>query len=107
MGASPGFAGTARAQYHLRQVGVFTNMQPLNKPEVMIANAYEKFDAQGRLVDEGIRERIRELLAAPFSPAQGIEAHHGGVQTPTSDECLLSDFLFLSVAPSLITEGTR
>jgi len=63
MGAGGRF-GTARAQYHLRQIAVFTNMLPLNKPEVMVMHASEKFDAQGNLADESVREEIRSLLAA-------------------------------------------
>src|SRR6185503_7475538 len=46
MGASIGTIGTARAQYHLRQMFVFLNMYPINGPEVMIGNADERFDAQ-------------------------------------------------------------
>jgi chromate reductase len=38
MGASIGTVGTARAQYHLRQIMVFLNMFPINRPEVMIGN---------------------------------------------------------------------
>jgi chromate reductase len=64
MGASPGSLGTARAQYHLRQTFVFLNMYPLNRPEVMISNAAQRFDAQGHLADEGLRTRIRQLLEA-------------------------------------------
>jgi chromate reductase, NAD(P)H dehydrogenase (quinone) len=64
IGASPGMLGTARAQYHLRQMFIFLNMYPLNQPEVMIANASERFDAQGRLVHEPTREIIRKQLAA-------------------------------------------
>jgi chromate reductase len=64
MGASGGSIGTARAQYHLRQMCVFLNMFPLNAPEVMIANADEKFDADGNLTDEPTRKRITELLEA-------------------------------------------
>ena len=64
MGASPGGFGTARAQYHLRQTCVFTNMLPLNRPEVFISNAHEKFDAQGRLTDEKARQGIAALLEA-------------------------------------------
>ena len=64
MGASPGSQGTARAQYHLRQSFVFLNMYPLNRPEVMISNAAQRFDAQGHLADEGSRTRIRQLLEA-------------------------------------------
>jgi chromate reductase len=62
LGASVGMLGTARAQYHLRQVFVFLNMYPLNQPEVMIANASERFDAEGNLVDNGVKDRIRQLL---------------------------------------------
>ena len=64
MGASPGPQGTARAQYHVRQSFVFLNMYPLNRPEVMISNAAQRFDAQGHLADEALRARIRQLLEA-------------------------------------------
>ncbi|HVV71458.1 MAG TPA: NAD(P)H-dependent oxidoreductase [Verrucomicrobiae bacterium] len=64
MGASPGRFGTARAQYHLRQVFVFLNMYPLNRPEVMISDADDLFDDQGNLSDEETKERIRKLLQA-------------------------------------------
>ena len=62
MGASIGTIGTARAQYHLRQVFVFLNMFPINQPEVMISNAGERFDAQGNLTDETTKKLIRQLL---------------------------------------------
>ena len=62
MGASIGAIGTARAQYHLRQVFVFLNMLPINQPEVMISNAGERFDAQGNLTDETTKKLIRQLL---------------------------------------------
>ena len=62
MGASPGAFGTARAQYHLRQVIVFLDMFPVNQPEVMIAKAHERFDAEGNLIDEATKEYVRRLL---------------------------------------------
>lgn len=62
MGASIGAIGTARSQYHLRQAFVFLNMYAINQPEVMIANAQDKFDASGNLIDEKARELIRQLL---------------------------------------------
>jgi len=62
MGASPGMLGTARAQYHLRQTFVFLNMFPLNRPEVMIARADDKFDKEGNLKDQLTTQKIRELL---------------------------------------------
>ena len=64
MGASVGTLGTARAQYHLRQTFVYLNMYPVNRPEVMIASAAERFDERGELTDERTRDHIRELLAA-------------------------------------------
>jgi chromate reductase len=62
MGASIGTIGTARAQYHLRQIFVFLNMFPLNQPEVMIGNAAGRFDANGNLTDETTKKFIRQLL---------------------------------------------
>ena len=62
MGASVGVLGTARAQYHLRQVFVFLNMYAVNQPEVMIANASQRFDEQGNLADEKTKKLIGQLL---------------------------------------------
>jgi chromate reductase, NAD(P)H dehydrogenase (quinone) len=62
MGASVGMLGTARAQYHLRQSFIFLNMYPINGPEVMIANASERFDRNGDLVDETSRQLIGQLI---------------------------------------------
>ena len=62
MGASVGMLGTARAQYHLRQMFVFLNMFPMNQPEVMIPYADEKFDDEGNLKDEQTTQKIRQFL---------------------------------------------
>ena len=62
MGASMGLFGTARAQYHLRQTCVFINAFPVNRPEVMIAQAQNKFDKDGHLTDEPTRKFIADLL---------------------------------------------
>jgi chromate reductase len=62
MGASMGMIATARAQYHLRQSCVFLNMHPVNRPEVMVPFAQDKIDASGKLIDEKIRAKIRELI---------------------------------------------
>lgn len=64
MGASPGMFGTARAQYHLRQCFVFLDVFVVNKPEVMIGKAHEKFDEQGRLTDDKTKEMVRGLLVS-------------------------------------------
>jgi chromate reductase len=62
MSASTGMLGGARAQYHLRQVFVTLNMHPINKPEVIVPFAKDKFDENGQLKDDTTRTRIRELL---------------------------------------------
>jgi chromate reductase len=64
MGATTGMWGTVRSQMHLRQVCVFTNMHPLNKPQVLVARAASKFDDDGHLTDETTRGFVRELLVA-------------------------------------------
>jgi chromate reductase, NAD(P)H dehydrogenase (quinone) len=62
MGVSGGNIATARAQYDLRKMMVFLNMFPINRPEVMIGNSADKFDASGTLTDEPTREFIAKLL---------------------------------------------
>jgi chromate reductase, NAD(P)H dehydrogenase (quinone) len=62
MSASIGMLGGARAQYHLRQMFVFLNMYPVNAPEVIVTFAQEKFDANGKLVDENTRKFLAQLL---------------------------------------------
>ena len=65
VGASAGaMAGTARAQYHLRQ-----NLQALQaivmpRPEIMIVHNERKFDAAGNLTDTETRERLHSWLEA-------------------------------------------
>jgi chromate reductase, NAD(P)H dehydrogenase (quinone) len=64
MGASMGLMGSVRAQMHLRHSMVFLNMLPVNRPEVMVGQAQNKFDAAGNLTDEAAKGLIRDLLAA-------------------------------------------
>ena len=62
IGASMSLLGAARAQYHLRQIFVFLDALPVNKPEVFITLAHQKFDEHGALTDEPTRGFIRQLL---------------------------------------------
>jgi chromate reductase len=62
MSASTGRFGGARAQYHLRQTFVFLNMQPVNRPEVMLSDAANNVDANGRVTNEKTRQQVRQLL---------------------------------------------
>lgn len=77
MGASVGRFGTARAQYHLRQVFVFLNILPINQPEVMIGNAPEHFDADGNLVNAETKKLIRQLLANLISWTRDLKKSQG------------------------------
>ena len=40
------------------------DLKPLNKPEIVVTFAGDKFDQQGNLIDEGLREEVRAQLAA-------------------------------------------
>ncbi len=80
MGASVGAMGTSRAQYHLRQVFVFLNMYPLNRPEVMITNATKLIDEEGNLTDEDTKAHIQKLLAALVAWTK----HHEGGRRATA-----------------------
>ncbi len=62
MSASVGTLGGVRAQYALRQSMVFLNMFPINRPEVLVGSAAQKFDASGRLTDETSRKFVRDHL---------------------------------------------
>jgi chromate reductase, NAD(P)H dehydrogenase (quinone) len=64
MGASPGAGGTVRAQAHLRQIAVFLDLHAINKPEVLLGNAHQAFDADGKLIDEAARGFVRAHLEA-------------------------------------------
>lgn len=60
---SAGGMGSSRAQYHLRQVCVFLNLHPLNKPEIFCNAFANTFDQQGVLIDERIQGLIIDQLA--------------------------------------------
>jgi len=62
MGASTGLAGTARGQSQLRQAFVLTNTPAMLRPEVLVGRAQDKFDATGRLTDEGTRRFVASFL---------------------------------------------
>ena len=64
MGASIGGGGTTHAQVHLRQVLVGLNMQLVTEVDVMIGNATQRFDEDGKLTDAPTRQSIARLLEA-------------------------------------------
>ncbi|GKU98293.1 hypothetical protein SLEP1_g11315 [Rubroshorea leprosula] len=87
--SAAGSLGGARAQYHLRQIGVYLDLHFINKPEFFL-NAFEspaKFDTDGNLIDSASRDRLKALLLAlqAFTlRLQGCSLH-----LPTMSESLI------------------
>ncbi|HEX4468743.1 MAG TPA: NAD(P)H-dependent oxidoreductase [Gemmatimonadaceae bacterium] len=63
IGASPSQIGTARAQLHLRQLLSHVHARTLPSPELLVANAHDKFDAELRLTNDRTRQVLAALLA--------------------------------------------
>jgi chromate reductase, NAD(P)H dehydrogenase (quinone) len=74
MSASTGMLGGARAQYHLRQIFVTLDMQPVNKPEVFVSFASSKFDQNGKLTDDKTKDVVKELLKALINKTKQIKS---------------------------------
>lgn len=64
IGASPGMTGTARGQSQLRQAFEFTNSYCMPQPELLVFKAHEKFDGDGRLIDEATAKYLGRYLQA-------------------------------------------
>jgi len=62
MGASPAQVGTARAQTHLRQILTHAQARVLPPPELLVAQAHNRFDSDLRLTDESTRRILVSLL---------------------------------------------
>ena len=62
MSASTGMLGGSRAQYHPRQIFAGLDSRIVNKPEVFVTFAQNKFDADGHLKDEPTIKFVRDLL---------------------------------------------
>ncbi|HEU5344111.1 MAG TPA: NADPH-dependent FMN reductase [Ktedonobacterales bacterium] len=79
MGAG-GMFGTVRSQLALRQVFLFTESYAMINPQLMIMRSSEYFDAEGRLLDEALRQRVRMIVEGlvawtqQISPREGREA---------------------------------
>lgn len=62
LGATPGRGATARAQSDLRKVLAYSRMHVYGGSSVLIPNAAEVFDDEGRLSDEDTRRKVREAV---------------------------------------------
>ncbi len=76
MSASIGMLGGARAQYELRQSMVFLNMFPINRPEVIVPFAAQKYDENGHLTDATVRKFIADHLAELARFARVLQHAH-------------------------------
>jgi chromate reductase, NAD(P)H dehydrogenase (quinone) len=72
MGASTGRGGTARAQEHLRAALEYSRAQVLEQPEVLVPEAFMRFDERGEVVDDGIRAELAELLDTLIKVSRGV-----------------------------------
>ena len=61
--AAAGMSGGMRAQYHLRQILVFTDSPTMMQPEVFVARPHERF-TDGKLTDLPTREHLQRFGAA-------------------------------------------
>jgi chromate reductase len=77
MGASIGLFGTVRAQMHFRLLCVSVNLLPLNKPQVLVPRAAEKFSTDGRLIDEDTRDHLHSLTEALLNWTRIL--HYGNI----------------------------
>jgi chromate reductase, NAD(P)H dehydrogenase (quinone) len=71
MGASTGRGGTARAQEQLRAALEYSRATVLEQPEVLVPEAFMRFDERGE-VDEGIRAELAELLGTLIGVSRGV-----------------------------------
>jgi chromate reductase, NAD(P)H dehydrogenase (quinone) len=62
--ASIGMSGGMRAQYHLRQILVYTDTPVMAQPEVIIPHVRDRFDAAGVLHDASTRDLVTRFGAA-------------------------------------------
>ncbi len=62
IGSSIGMFGGVWAQAELRKVLAAMGAR-VAEVELAVGHAQEKFDGEGRLIDEGVREQLRDALA--------------------------------------------
>ena len=62
IGAATGILGSARAQFHLRQICASLDTLHVMKPEIFITFAATKFDAELRLSDQATRDSMAQLM---------------------------------------------
>jgi len=64
MGIAGGNIATARAQHVLRQMFVESEIRTVNRPQVLVGKAKEKFNEKMEVVDEYTKKKVLELINA-------------------------------------------
>jgi chromate reductase len=72
VGASKGAFGAVWAQAELRKVLAATGARIVDG-EVAVGHAHERFDADGRLTDEALREQLAEVVETLVAVARARE----------------------------------
>ena len=81
MGASGSVGGTMRAQYHLRQIAVYLDMHPLNKPEIFVTQRLRAPSTpRARLTDETTKKLVGQQLDALARWARKLRARRVGLE---------------------------
>jgi chromate reductase len=73
LSVSGGLLGGSRGQMNMRQIMVSCDGLPLNKPQVFIGGAKDKFDAELNFTDKAGQDLIRELLANAVALARQLK----------------------------------
>src|SRR2546422_4453864 len=69
VGASTGAFGAVWAQAELRKVLAATGARVVDG-EIAVGHAHQRFDAEGKLTDENLREQLQEVLDSLLAAAQ-------------------------------------
>jgi chromate reductase len=64
LGATIGTFGTARSQLHLRDIMIPLDGRMMNRPPVMIPQAQNKFDAEGKVSDQLTVDTLKAFATA-------------------------------------------
>jgi len=88
VGVSPYSLGAVSAVFHLRQVLTFLNMPVLQQPEFYLTFASEKFDEQGKLIDQSTKDHIDRFWTAyvPFIERMTLHPTMTSLRQYTTEE---------------------
>src|SRR5712675_672378 len=62
--SSPGAIGAFGANHHLRQSLVFLNVPTMQQPEAYVSHVDKLFDEHGKLVSDGTRQFLQQIMQA-------------------------------------------